>query len=50
MNKNFIKKLQYKIIKLLKRKNKPLYLLAEDNCSELSRLAGCWVLEKKSKV
>lgn len=46
MNNNFIKKIQDKIIKLLKRKNKPLCLLAEDNCSEMSRLVGCWILEK----
>jgi len=41
-----IREIQSKIIKLLKRKNKHLYLLAKDNCSELSRLAGCLILEK----
>ena len=46
MNNNLIKQVQRRVIKLLKKKDKPLYLLAEDNCSELSRLVGCWILEK----
>jgi hypothetical protein len=46
MDKQTIKQLQNKIIVLLRQKNKPLYALAEDNCSEVARLVGCWILEK----
>lgn len=51
MDKKNFHQIQNQIIRLLKRKNKPLYLLAKDNCSELSRLAGRFILEKiKSRV
>ena len=51
MDKKIFHQIQNQIIRLLKRKNKPLYLLAKDNCSELSRLTGCLILEKiKSRV
>ncbi len=46
MDKRSFEQLQNKIVALLRQKNKPLYLLAEDNCSEVARLAGCWILEK----
>ena len=46
MDKRALKQLQNKILILLRQKNKPLYLFAKDNCSEVARLAGCWILEK----
>jgi hypothetical protein len=46
--KELIFDLQNEIIKLLKSYNQdlPLSLLSQDNCSELSRLAGCWIMKK----
>lgn len=51
MNKTILN-LQNKVIKFLKAcdNNLPLNLLSEINCSEISRLVGCWVLEKKSSA
>ncbi len=46
MEKEYIKLVQKKVVGLLKsNSNKPLFLLAKDNCSELSRLAGSWILQ-----
>lgn len=52
MKKSFIDKIQKDIIVLLRESGgrKPLCLLVKDSCSEISRLAGCWVLEKEPKV
>jgi len=48
MNKKLIKQIQEKVVNLLRKyNNKPLYLLAKDNCSEMSRLVGCWILQKQ---
>lgn len=50
MQKSLIKKIQNRVINLLKSKrNKSLHILAKDNCSELSRLVGCWILTEKPK-
>lgn len=47
MDEKFINNLQKKIVKFLKgKKSLPLYLLTHDNCSELSRLVGCWILKE----
>lgn len=47
MNKKFINTMQKRIVKFLKgEKNIPLYLLSHDNCSEVSRLVGCWILKE----
>lgn len=44
MDSELINQIQKDVIKLLKKNNnKPLYLLSEDNCSEVSRLVGCWI-------
>lgn len=52
MDKEFIRCIQKRSLNLLRKYggNKPLYLLAQDNCSELSRLVGCWILQKQPKV
>lgn len=51
MNKKIINNLQKKIIKFLKeKKNLSLYLLAHDNCSEISRLVGCWILKEVKNI
>lgn len=53
MNRFFVKKIQKRLIRLLKSfGNKPLYSLSKDSCSEIARLVGCWVLLslKKSRV
>ncbi|MFH1956067.1 MAG: hypothetical protein ABIJ28_00240 [Patescibacteria group bacterium] len=47
MDNELINQIQRRVIKLLKKNNsKPLYLLAKDNCSEISRLVGCWIFHK----
>jgi hypothetical protein len=45
-----IKTLQKDLVKIYRSglKEKPLYLLAEDNCSEASRLVAIWI--KKNLV
>lgn len=49
--KKIIKEFQHDLIKIYKSgKNKPLYLLAEDNCSEASRLIAIWIKRKFSKA
>jgi hypothetical protein len=46
MNEEYIKLIQERVIGLLKGKNnKSLFALAKDNCSELSRLTGVWILQ-----
>lgn len=51
MKKEYIKLIQKKVIDLLRSKSdKPLFLLAKDNCSELSRLTGSWILQDYSGV
>jgi len=47
MDNNFLKSIQRRIIDFLTENNKkPLYILSRDNCSELSRLAGCWIIKE----
>lgn len=47
MNKETIRQIQKKVIKLLRKYcNKPLYISSIDNCSEIARLVGCWIFEK----
>ena len=47
MKKETIRQIQRKIVQLLhKNNNKPLYVTSVDNCSEVARLAGCWIFEK----
>ncbi len=47
MDNKLINQIQKEIIKLLKKNsNKPLYLLAKDNCSEMARLVGCRIFNK----
>ncbi|OWK27012.1 MAG: hypothetical protein US76_01185 [Parcubacteria group bacterium GW2011_GWA2_38_13b] len=47
MEKETIRQIQRKIVQLLhKNNNKPLYVTSVDNCSEVARLAGCWIFEK----
>ncbi|OGD65875.1 hypothetical protein A3F08_00085 [Candidatus Berkelbacteria bacterium RIFCSPHIGHO2_12_FULL_36_9] len=47
MKKEIIDQIQKKVIKLLrKNSNKPLYISSEDNCSEIARLVGIWIMEK----
>jgi len=51
MTKKFFKKIQKRVIDLLKSKNKkPLYVLAKDNCSEMSRLVAFWMLKEHPKL
>lgn len=48
MDRENIKQIQTKVINLLKNgAHKPLRLLSKDNCSEMSRLVGCWILKKR---
>lgn len=42
---NYLKTVENKIKKILKSANKTLFLASQDNCSEMSRLVGCWVLQ-----
>ena len=42
-----IKQIQKKIVKLLRTENRqPLSVNSKDNCSELARLTGCWIMKK----
>ncbi|MFH0892180.1 MAG: hypothetical protein V1867_05360 [Candidatus Falkowbacteria bacterium] len=51
MKKEIIRQIQRKVIVLLrKNNNKPLYLTSVDSCSEVARLAGCWIFEKLPQV
>lgn len=45
MNDVYLKTVQNKIKKMLKSENKTLFLASQDNCSEMSRLVGCWILQ-----
>ena len=44
MNENYLKTIQNRVIKLLKSGNETLCLSAQDNCSEMTRIIGCWIL------
>ena len=47
MEKGTIHQIQKRVVKLLRKNiNKPLYIISKDNCSELSRLVGCWIFKK----
>lgn len=52
MDKKFLNKYQKNITALLKKwgGNKPLGVLCEDSCSELSRLLSCWIVKEYPKV
>lgn len=45
MNNIYLKTVQNKVKKILKSENKSLFLTSKDNCSEMSRLVGCWILK-----
>lgn len=45
MNDVYLKTVENKIKKILKSANKTLFLSSQDNCSEMSRLVGCWILQ-----
>ncbi len=44
MNKEFIDKIQKRVINLLKTLSDDLQVVAKDRCSEIARLVGCWIL------
>lgn len=46
MNKEFIEKIQKRVINLLKNLSDDLRVAAKDQCSEIARLVGCWVLDE----
>jgi len=46
MNAIYLKTIQNRVIKLLRNGNKVLYLSAQDNCSEVARIVGCWILQE----
>lgn len=51
MEKETIRQIQKRVVRLLHKNNKePLYMMAIDNCSEVSRLVGCWIFEKLPRV
>ncbi|MEI7741521.1 MAG: hypothetical protein WCJ29_03385 [bacterium] len=47
-------KLQHRIIRMLRafgiRNRTPLRILSKDSCSEVARLAGCWILDSSPKT
>ena len=46
MTREFIEKIQKRIIDLLKTLSNDLQIAAKDQCSEMARLAGCWILDE----
>ena len=42
----YLKTIQNRAIKLLKIGNDPLRLSSQDNCSEMARIVGCWILQE----
>lgn len=47
MENKIIKQIQKRVIALLRNNtNKPLYIASIDTCSEMARLAGCWISKK----
>lgn len=51
MEKEIIRQIQRKTVELLRKNTKkPLSITSVDNCSEVSRLVGCWILEKLPQV
>ena len=46
MNAIYLKTVQNRAIKLLRSGNDPLCLRAQDNCSEMARIVGCWILQE----
>ena len=45
MNNDYLKTVQEKIKNILKSADKALFLSTQDNCSEMTRLVGCWILQ-----
>jgi len=46
MNKKFIKKIQKRVMDLLLTLSDNLQIAAKDQCSEIARLVGCWILDE----
>ena len=46
MNAIYLKTVQKRAIKLLRTGNDPLHLSSQDNCSEMARIVGCWILQE----
>lgn len=46
MDKEFIEKIQKRVMDLLKTLSNNLQVAAKDQCSEVVRLVGCWVLNE----
>ena len=44
MAKEIIKKIQKRVVNLLKTLSNDLSVAAKDQCSEVARLVGCWIL------
>ncbi len=49
MDKKFIEKIQNRVINLLKTLSDDLRVAAKDQCSEVARLVGCWILDEHSE-
>lgn len=46
MSKEFIEKIQKRVVNLLKTLSNDLRVAAKDRCSEVARLVGCWILDE----
>lgn len=46
MDKEFIEKIQKRVMDLLKTLSSDLQIAAKDQCSEVVRLVGCWILNE----
>lgn len=46
MEAEFLEKIQKRVIDLLKTLSDDLQIAAKDQCSEVARLVGCWILAK----
>lgn len=49
MDKKFLEKIQKRVIDLLKTLSDNLQTAAKDQCSEVARLVGCWILVEHPK-
>lgn len=47
MDKEFIEKIQKRVIGLLRTLSDNLQIAAKDRCSEVARLVGCWALDER---
>lgn len=46
MNKDIIEKIQKRVVNLLLTSSDNLQIAAKDQCSEIVRLVGCWILDE----